>query len=102
MMSRHYIVTRFLVANVFLFVSVAHSLAADLKPKTETAFQSYVAATELRMRGELRPGGKFLYVDDKGGSERDDSYRRLKAGEILVDKLETRSSSDIKDVPDGM
>jgi hypothetical protein len=101
MMTR-YRVGRFVVLSLFLLVCVASSMAADLKPNTETAFRSYVTATEVRMRGELQPGGKFLYVDGKGGTERDDSYRRLKAGEILVDKLETKSSSAIKDVPDGM
>src|SRR5690348_5816675 len=101
MMTR-YRVGRFVVLSLFLLVCVASSMAADLKPNTETAFRSYVTATEVRMRGELQPGGKFLYVDGKGGTERDDSYRRLKAGEILVDKLETKSSSAIKDMPDGM
>lgn len=91
-----------LILSLLLLVLSTSGFAAELKAKTETAFNTYVAATELRMHEELQPGGAFLYVDRLKENERRDSYNRLKAGEILVEKLETRSSTDIKDVPDGM
>ncbi|HKD82581.1 MAG TPA: hypothetical protein VKH81_23020 [Candidatus Angelobacter sp.] len=74
--------------------------AAELKPKTTSAFDRYVAATEARFTGELRPGGNFLYIDGFSADQRSAAYTQLRQGEILVDKLETSGMSS--DIPDGM
>ncbi len=76
--------------------------AADLKPKTTAAFDKYVAATEQRFSNELKPGGPFLYIDELSAQQRQDSYQRLKNGEILVDKRETKAPGVSSDVPDGL
>jgi hypothetical protein len=80
------------------------SLAADLKQKTTDAFDQYVAVTEARMAGELRPGGAFLYMDrpTPPSAEMHDAYNRLKRGEILVERQETKLDGKEVDVPDGM
>jgi hypothetical protein len=81
------------------------SFAADLKQKTTDAFNKYVAATEARMSGELKPGGNFLYPDRPGvnpSEEMRDAYNRLKRGEILVERQETKLNGKDVDVPDGM
>jgi hypothetical protein len=92
--------------SVLLFVSFfalgAVACGAELKPKTTAAFDKYVAATEQRFSSELKPGGAFLYVDARPAHEREADYARLKSGEILIDKLTTRSPGVDKDVPDGM
>jgi hypothetical protein len=80
----------------------APSTAAELKQKTATAFDRYVAATEARFANELRPGGAFLYIDAKSAEEKRLAYDQLKNGEILVEKLETKASGVSSDVPDGM
>jgi hypothetical protein len=79
--------------------------AADLKQKTTDSFNKYVAVTEERMAGELKPGGTFLYPDNPPAHPSDemrDAYNRLKQGEILVEKQETRLNGKDVDVPDGM
>ncbi|HEY6971246.1 MAG TPA: hypothetical protein VJA94_18695 [Candidatus Angelobacter sp.] len=76
--------------------------AAELKQKTTTAFDKYVAATEARMQQELKPGGTFLYIDGFAPDAMKSSYDKLKNGEILVDKLETKAPGVSSDVPDGM
>lgn len=86
-----------------LFVCLAYcrlATAAELKPKTISAFDRYVAATEARFAGELQPGGNFLYIDGFSADQKSAAYTQLKQGEILVDKLETRGMSS--DIPDGM
>jgi hypothetical protein len=76
--------------------------AADLKQKTATAFDRYVAATEARFASELRPAGTFLYIDAMNPDARRQAYDQLKNGEVLVEKLETKASGVTSDVPDGM
>ena len=78
------------------------SAAAELNQKTVTAFDKYVAATESRINGELRPGGTFLYVDGLSEKDKNSSYQKLRNGEILVEKLETKAPGVSSDVPDGM
>ncbi|HET9181842.1 MAG TPA: hypothetical protein VFP59_06900 [Candidatus Angelobacter sp.] len=89
------------ILTCVLALSAAAS-AAELKPKTASAFDKYVAATEQRFGTELKPGGAFLYVDGLPRDERNGDYARLKNGEILIDKLHTRAPGVHKDVPDGM
>jgi hypothetical protein len=79
--------------------------AADLKQKTTDAFNKYVAVTEERMAGELKPGGPFLYPDRPGpnpSAEMRDAYNRLRQGEILVERQETKLGGKDLYVPDGM
>jgi hypothetical protein len=79
--------------------------AADLKAKTTEAFNKYVAATEARMAGELKPGGDFLYPDHaalSSSEEMRDAYLRLKRGEILVERQDTKLDGKEVDIPDGM
>jgi len=76
--------------------------AAELKQKTTTAFDRYVTATEARFKNELHPGGTFLFVDGLKAEEKSKAYEQLKQGEILVEKLETKTSGVSSDVPDGM
>ena len=76
------------------------STAAELKQSTITAFDKYVAATEARIESELHPGGTFLYVDGLSTEALKRSYDKLKNGEVLVERRETRALS--LDLPDGM
>ncbi len=100
-MRRIYI-TRFL-ASLFISIALCHfAPAAELKQKTTTAFDRYVAATEARFATELRPDGTFLYIDGMNPDARRQAYDQLRQGEILVEKLETKASGVSSDIPDGM
>lgn len=88
-----------LVALCFVASDVAD--AAELKQKTTDAFNKYVAATEARINNELR-NGPFLYLDGLPSNVMTVAYDRLKKGEVLVEKLETKAPGVSEDVPDGM
>jgi hypothetical protein len=99
---------RFRIPAIILLCTAAWchpARAAELKQKTTTAFDRYVAATEARFANELRPDGPFLYIDYIDAMNPDakrQAYDQLKNGEILVQKLETKAPGVSSDVPDGM
>src|SRR5262249_34264225 len=65
----------------------------------------YVAATEARMGEELKPGSAFLYPDHPApnpSEEMRDAYARLKRGEILIERQETKLDDKEVEVPEGM
>jgi hypothetical protein len=98
-------VPRVIAVFICLVALLARASAADLKQKTTDAFNKYVAVTEARMAEELKPGGKFLYPDRPASNpseEMRDAYNRLKRGEILVERQETRLDGKDVEVPDGM
>ncbi len=55
--------------------------AAELRADTLDAFNRYVRLTESRMDTELRGQAPFLWVDQLGGSARQEAYARLKRGD---------------------
>jgi hypothetical protein len=97
---------RFGVLNFAFILSVFSlsltSVAAELKRQTITAFDRYVAATEARINSEERSTGTFLYLDGLPTDVMNGSYVRLRKGEVLVEKRETKSPGVSSDVPDGM
>jgi hypothetical protein len=90
---------------VLVLALCAGASAAELKQKTADAFNKYVAVTEERMAGELKPGGTFLYPDHAASASSEEmrnAYARLKRGEILVERQETKLDGKDVEVPDGM
>lgn len=75
--------------------------AADLQPATVAAFERYVRLTESRMDGDMIGKGPFLRVDALSEPERRQVYERLRNGETVVERLETRDAGREIDVPDG-
>src|SRR5215472_13215265 len=89
-------------ALIFCLVGPSlNSTAAQLKQETITAFDKYVAATEARINSELLPGGLFLYVHGLPIETMKSSYERLRNGEVLVEKRQTRIPGRSSGVPDG-
>lgn len=95
--------TSYTIAFILCLFGLCHAVeAAELKQKTTDAFNKYVTATEARINSELRPGGAFLYIDALPEDARKSAYERLKNGEILIEKRETKASGVSADVPDAM
>ena len=93
--------------NVVALLACLHALsagssAAELRPETTAVFDRYVVATEARLANETRPGGTFLYADGLQPDAVKSSYARLKQGEILVERLDTKAPRGNADVPDGI
>ncbi len=91
------------IAGVGCIVLAASAAgAAELKPETVAAFDRYVRLTEERMRAEIEGRAPFLWLDRLADAERDAVLARLRAGEVVVERLETRDGGEKVDVPSGM
>jgi hypothetical protein len=75
---------------------------ADLHPTTAAAFDRYVKLTESRIEEELRGRLPFLWVDRLPEAQRRDADARLRRGEIVVSRLETRDGASSIKIPDGL
>lgn len=76
--------------------------AADLRADTVAAFERYVRLTEARMMEETAGKRPFLWMDRLGEAERREVTARLRRGEIVVDRLETRDAGRPIQVPGGL
>jgi hypothetical protein len=108
-------VSRTLMAAVLVWLACPAG-ARELKPATLAAFEKYVKLTEARMAGEVEgPGGgpgapkprdgassKFLWIDRQPEPQRAQLYARLKRGEVLASRLETRDGNAEVKVSDGL
>jgi len=92
---------RLLVLVVFVTHGPGRLQAADLQDRTRQAFERYVEVTEARIEPELREAGRGLWVDRLPPAQRTGAERQLRAGEVLVARLESRAGGKPIDIPDG-
>ena len=90
-----------LLGAILAATAVGVATAAELKPRTVEAFDRYVAVTESRMRTELEGEAPFLRVDRLADDARAEVQAELRAGQVVIEKLETRVEGDKIDIPDG-
>ena len=76
--------------------------ARQLRPATLTAYDRYIALTEARLADEHRGAAPFLWIDRQPASVRDRLMTRLRGGEVVVERLETRDGGRAISVPDGL
>jgi hypothetical protein len=62
---------------------------ARLKPEAVAAFDRYIGATEELMANDLREG-RFLVVDHLPEATRQETYTRLRQGQIYIQQLHTQ------------
>jgi hypothetical protein len=95
------------VARLLLFLGVfaARAMgeleAADLREGTRQAFERYVQITEARIEQELKEAGRGLWIDRLSQAERTDAERQLRAGEVMITRLESRAEGKRPEIPDG-
>jgi hypothetical protein len=75
---------------------------AELGVRTLEAFDRYVRLTEARMEKRLGGTAPFLLVDNLPESQRAAVLARLRTGEVVVDRLETREAGSTIDIPAGI
>src|SRR5262245_7353085 len=78
------------------------AMYADLQPATAAAFDRYVKQTEARIEEELRGRQPFLWLDGLSEAQRRDADTRLRRGEIVVSRRETRDGDSSIKGPDGL
>ena len=89
------------MALVLAWMLVAPGLAqtVELEPETLSAFDRYVGQAERRMVDELHAGGSFLLPDGWSAERRDQTYLRLRRGEMAIENLGQGPEAQ---VPHGM
>jgi hypothetical protein len=63
--------------------------ASDLEPKTAEAFNRYVRLTEAQIDSELARREPYLWVEGLPDDRRAADEARLRAGEVVIERLET-------------
>ena len=87
---------------ISLMVAPSPAGATELRPEAAQGFDQYVRLTELRMQGELAPGGVFLWVDGLPEPRRSEAYARLQRGEVISTSLQTADSSGHSSTPGAL
>ena len=89
-----------LLAIAVLALAITPS-EGDLEPATLAAFERYVRLTEVRMAGEKSGASPFLWIDRQADG-RPALLGKLKRGEVVSARLQTRDGKAEIDVPDGL
>jgi hypothetical protein len=86
---------------VILLLELSRTVsAAELTPAMVAAFDHYVQLTEQRMATELP--GTFLRIDSLPADRREAGYSRVRAGEVIIEPLQTLENGSPIPVPSGM
>jgi hypothetical protein len=83
-------------------VPAAMAAAAELKQDTIQAFDHYMKITEEDREARLRRSAMFLWIDREPEARRRSLYERLKRGDIVIERLETRDDNRPIRVPHGI
>jgi hypothetical protein len=75
--------------------------AVELKKKTVDAFDRYTRLTEERIDSEKNDPG-FLYFDKLPVDQKRALVDRMKAGEVVIERMQTLDQGKEIEVPDGM
>ena len=86
---------------IALLAAVA-PLGLDLKPHTLAAFERYARATEARIADETAGRAPLLWVDRLPESRKKLVMQDLRAGKVVVEKLETREGNRAIEAEDGL
>ncbi|MDH4065666.1 MAG: hypothetical protein OEW19_14815 [Acidobacteriota bacterium] len=90
------------VAAVVASMLQVGTWAAELKPATAAAFDRYVRVTEARIDREVQDEERFLLIDTADPARRPVQVAELRAGGVLIERLETREDNRELDIPSGL
>jgi hypothetical protein len=82
-----------LLSFVLLFADA--SRAAELSPKTVAIFDRYVGVAERRIGREVGQPSTFLRADTLTPASKTETLKRLRGGEIIVERLRLDGSQDV-------
>jgi hypothetical protein len=75
---------------------------ANLKPATSEAYDEYIRLTDARHAEELRRGRPYLFVEGLPEEKRRAAYAQLRAGEVVIERLQTLEDSHEIRCPEGI
>src|ERR1700674_4714246 len=87
---------------ICLMVASSPAGATELRPEATQGFDQYLRLTELRLQGELAPGGVFLWVEGLPEPRRSEAYARLQRGEVISARLQTADPSGHSSTPGAL
>jgi hypothetical protein len=87
---------------VLAALAIAASMPPQLPAPTLAAHDRYVAATEQRIAAEQAGQAPFLWLDRLAERERGRMLERLRRGETVVERLQTRDGGREIHAPDGL
>ena len=87
--------------SLSMVIVAAPVRAAELNQAAVDGFNRYAELTEQRINDQTQRG-RFLWVDTLPASERDGIYVRLRKGEVVDRKLETKGNGGTIEAPQGM
>ena len=73
----------------------------DLAPATLKAYERYVAVTESRIQAERAGTSAVFWIDRQSDRTKSSAWQKLRAGEVVVESLETKDNGRSIDVPSG-
>jgi hypothetical protein len=85
-----------LIALAAGWIAAAGAVApadGDLQPAAVAAFDRYARLTEQRMAAEIDGRSPLLWIDRQPASERSALVARLRAGEVVSERLQTRDGA---------
>lgn len=91
-----------MIAIGLALVAPQAGFAAELRPEAVRDFDRYVRLTERRMQSELSSNGAFLRVDGWPRERRNSAYRRLRQGEVVVERIDPDDSEERFRLPDAL
>ncbi len=100
-MDRRWLTFVLVLVPLWAFAQAPEVLAAELTQPTVDAFNRYIHKTEERLAGELA-SGPFLLTDGLSAAERDAELARLRQGEVLIRKLQTRDAGKEMEAPNAL
>jgi len=98
--SRQIATSYLMVLLLSLWPSLAQ--AADLEPQTVAAFDRYAALTDAEFSAELARREPFLWVEGLPKDDRAKVEAQLRAGEVVVERLETLDHGRPIPAPGGL
>jgi hypothetical protein len=99
--NTHFAVVMALALVVWATIAIP-AYAAELEQKTVDAFDRYVRLTETQIDSELVSGKPFLWVEGLAEDRRASADAELKAGSVVIDKIETLDDGKRIASPGGM
>jgi|SRR6185503_329238 len=83
-------------------VLAAAALAVpELAPATLKAYDRYVAITETRIQAERSGAAPLFWIDRQPDRAKISVWQKIRAGEVVVEALETKENGRTIDVPSG-
>lgn len=76
--------------------------AVDLQPAAAGAFDRYAELTQVQFQAHLTVSGPFLCIDTLPSARRDAAYAELRAGKVVIEKMETLDDGKPIPIPGGI